>query len=236
MGPFVIREYQPGQRVLFDRNPRYFRTAEDGSALPYLDRLVLQVVPDQDAELMRLQSGEIDLGSSALRVEDYVPVRRLEEQGRLRLIELGVDAGADAFWFCLAPEVKQADPTLRFRPAPRVPSGDFARGRSRGVRGNRVPRRGRAGLGPGHAGQQRVVLAGSSALRAKRRSRAGAVEGHRSRGSQRQRRRGGRQRHRSAVHRRDRAWRRVVRARVGRAAARARTNRHCARDCGARVQ
>ncbi len=114
MGPYVIREYQPGQRVLFDRNPRYFRAAEDGSALPYLDRLVLQVVPDQDAELMRLQAGEIDLGSSGLRVEDYVPVRRLEEQGRLRLIELGVDVGADAFWFCLAPEVKKADRRFDF--------------------------------------------------------------------------------------------------------------------------
>ena len=119
MGPFVMREYQPGERMLFDRNPRYFRTDEGGSARPYLDRLVLQVVPDQDSELMRLQSGEIDLGASALRVEDYVPVRRLEEQGRLRLLELGVDVGADAFWFCLAPEVKQADPRFDFvrRPA-----------------------------------------------------------------------------------------------------------------------
>jgi peptide/nickel transport system substrate-binding protein len=110
----VIREYQPGQRVLLDRNPRYFRAAEDGSTLPYLDRLVLQVVPDHDAELMRLESGEVDLGASALRVADYAPVRRLEDQGRLRLIELGVDVGVDAFWFCLAPEVKQADPRFDF--------------------------------------------------------------------------------------------------------------------------
>ena len=38
----------------------------------------------------------------------------LEEQGRLRLIELGVDVGADAFWFCLAPEVKKADRRFDF--------------------------------------------------------------------------------------------------------------------------
>jgi peptide/nickel transport system substrate-binding protein len=114
MGPFLVREYHPGQRVVLDRNPRYWRTADDGSALPYLDRLVLQVVSDQDTEMRHLQTGEVDLGSFELRSEDYVPVRRLEEQGRLRLIELGVAPSADAFWFCLAPEVKRADPRFGF--------------------------------------------------------------------------------------------------------------------------
>jgi peptide/nickel transport system substrate-binding protein len=114
MGPFLVREYQPGQRVVLDRNPRHWRTAEDQSALPYLDRLVLQVVSDQDTELRRLQTGEVDLAWSELRSEDYVPVRRLEEQGRLRLIELGVALNADAFWFCLAPEAKRGDPRFDF--------------------------------------------------------------------------------------------------------------------------
>jgi peptide/nickel transport system substrate-binding protein len=114
MGPFLVREYHPGERLVLDRNPRYWRTAEDGSALPYLDRLVLQVVADQDTELLHLQMGEVDLGWSELRSKDYVPVRRLEEQGRLRLIELGVASSADAFWFCLAPEVKSSDPRFDF--------------------------------------------------------------------------------------------------------------------------
>ena len=113
-GPFVLREYQPGQRVVLDRNPRYWRQAADGTALPYLDRLVLQIVPEQNAELLRLQAGETDLTSSELRPEDYVPIRRAEEEGRLRLIELGVGPDADAFWFCLKPEVKRADPRFDF--------------------------------------------------------------------------------------------------------------------------
>ena len=113
-GPFVLREYQPGQRVVMDRNPRYWRKAADGATLPYLDRLVLQIVPEQNAELLRIQSGETDLTSSELRPEDYVPVRRAEEEGRLRLIELGVGPDADAFWFCLKPEVKGKDPRFAF--------------------------------------------------------------------------------------------------------------------------
>ena len=113
-GPFVLREYQPGQRVVLDRNPRYWRTASGGGPLPYLDRIVLQIVPEQNAELLRIQSGETDLTSTELRPEDYVPVRRAEEEGRLRLIELGVGPDADAFWFCLKPEVKGKDPRFAF--------------------------------------------------------------------------------------------------------------------------
>jgi peptide/nickel transport system substrate-binding protein len=113
-GPFILREYQPGQRVVLDRNPRYWRRGADGDPLPYLDRIVLEIVPEQNAELLRLQSGELDLTNSELRPEDYVPVRRSEDEGRLRLIELGVGPDADAFWFCLKPELKAKDPRFAF--------------------------------------------------------------------------------------------------------------------------
>ena len=113
-GAFVLREYEPGQRVVLDRNPRYWRKVEDGTPLPYLDRIVLQIVPDQNAELLRIRSGETDLTSSELRPEDHVPIRRAEEEGRLRLIELGVGLDADAFWFCLKPDATRTDPRAAF--------------------------------------------------------------------------------------------------------------------------
>jgi peptide/nickel transport system substrate-binding protein len=114
MGPFVLREYQPGQRLVLDRNPRYWRKADNGDPLPYLDRIVLELVPDQNAELLRLTSGAVDITHSELRPEDYVPVRRAEEDGKLKLVELGVGTDADAFWFCLAPDKKKSDPRFAF--------------------------------------------------------------------------------------------------------------------------
>jgi peptide/nickel transport system substrate-binding protein len=113
-GPFVLREYQPGQRLVFDRNQKYWRTAENGDALPYIDRLVLELVPDQNAELLRLQSGATDLTHSELRPDDYIPVRRAEQEGKLTMVELGVAPDADAFWFCLKPEKKARDPRFAF--------------------------------------------------------------------------------------------------------------------------
>jgi len=113
-GAFVLREYQPGQRLVLDRNPRYWRTAADGQPLPYLDRLVLEMVPEQNAELLRLQAGSTDLTYTELRSEDYVAARRGETEGKLKVIELGVAPDADAFWFCLKPEAKKADKRFAF--------------------------------------------------------------------------------------------------------------------------
>lgn len=113
-GPFVLADYRPNERIVFDRNPRFWRTAPDGTRLPYLDRIVLEVVPDQNAELLRLQAGATDFTHSELRAEDYVPARRLEAEGRLRVVELGVSPDADALWFCLKPEARRQDRKFAF--------------------------------------------------------------------------------------------------------------------------
>ena len=67
LGPFVLSAYVPGQRIVFDRNPRYFRKAPDGGALPYLDHLTIEIVPDQNAELLRLEAGQTDMSSTESR-------------------------------------------------------------------------------------------------------------------------------------------------------------------------
>jgi len=113
-GPFILREYQPGQRLVFDRNPRYWRKAPNGDALPYIDSLVLELIPDQNAELLRLQSGGSDLTHSELRSDDYIPLRRAEQDGMVTMIELGIGPDADGFWFCLKPEKKARDPRFAF--------------------------------------------------------------------------------------------------------------------------
>lgn len=112
-GPFVLKEYVPGQRLVFERNPHYW-IRDGASSLPRLDRLVLEIVPDQNAELLRLTSGHIDLMDRELRADDYLAARRAADEGRLHLIELGVRADADAFWFCLKPEAKKKDPRFAF--------------------------------------------------------------------------------------------------------------------------
>jgi peptide/nickel transport system substrate-binding protein len=113
-GPFVIAGYEPGQRVTLARNPRYWRKDDEGRALPYLDRIVLEVIPDDNAQILRLESGALDLQNNELRADDYAVAKRAADQGRLRVVELGVGPDADAFWFCLRPEAKKSDPRFAF--------------------------------------------------------------------------------------------------------------------------
>ena len=165
IGPFKLTSYAPGQRLVFDRNPRYWKKDAAGVQLPYLDQVVLEIVPDQNAELVRLQSGQIDMLQQQVRPEDIATLRPLEQQGKLKLIELGVSADPDLFFFNLRSPYWDEGSAARLDHAQGIPPGDLARDRSRGVREHRVPRRRRADLGAGHAGQPEVVLAERAALR-----------------------------------------------------------------------
>lgn len=110
LGPFAIDEYQPGERLIFVRNPYYFGLDAQGVSLPYLDRIVVEIVPDQDAQVLRLGAGEIDTTTSEVRPEDFAPLKRAEDQGRLRLLDLGVALDPDGFWLNLRPGAFDKDP------------------------------------------------------------------------------------------------------------------------------
>jgi peptide/nickel transport system substrate-binding protein len=101
LGPFVLTEYRPGERLTFARNPHYWRRDAGGEPLPLLDNLVLMVVPDQNAELLRLESGDADLVSGEIRPDDLAAIKRAVDQNRLRLFEVGVGLDANFLWFNL---------------------------------------------------------------------------------------------------------------------------------------
>lgn len=102
LGPFVLKQYQPGQRLVFERNPRYWRTDERGGKLPRLDRITFEIVPDENAELLALRAGQIDFTQNEVRPDDYASLKRDADAGKLQLLDLGAGLDADAFWINLA--------------------------------------------------------------------------------------------------------------------------------------
>jgi peptide/nickel transport system substrate-binding protein len=61
LGPFRFKEYLAGQRLVLERNPYYWKADSKSNRLPYLDELVFLFVPSADAQVIRFQSGEIDV-------------------------------------------------------------------------------------------------------------------------------------------------------------------------------
>ena len=117
------------------------RKAADGGALPYLDRLVVEIIPDQNAELLRLESGQLDMMTSEIAPEAYAPLKRAADEGRVKLLDLGVSRNADGLWFNLKPGALAQDPRAAVAAARRAAPGDLDGGRSQAVRRHRVPRR-----------------------------------------------------------------------------------------------
>jgi len=54
-GPFRLASWAPQHEIVLERNPLYY---EEG--LPYLDRVIFRVVPDQTSQLTQLLNGEVD--------------------------------------------------------------------------------------------------------------------------------------------------------------------------------
>ncbi len=59
LGPFRLRERRPGERLVLERNPFYWKRDAAGAPLPYLDELTFLQVPD--ARVVRFQAGELDV-------------------------------------------------------------------------------------------------------------------------------------------------------------------------------
>jgi peptide/nickel transport system substrate-binding protein len=128
LGPFVLTEHIAGQRLVLTRNAHYFRRDPDGVQLPYLDKLTLSVVSDQNTEALRLQAGETDLMSNGeIRPQDYVGFKRLAGEGRLKLLDVGVGLDPDFLAFNLRPD-RSADPRASW-----LQSRDFRQAISAGV-------------------------------------------------------------------------------------------------------
>src|SRR5262249_7438065 len=98
LGPFVLSQYVPGPRFVFARNARFFRKDPAGVALPYLDRITVEIIPDQSAETLAFESGRIDMTTDRIRPEDYATVKHAADEGRAKILDLGVAYDADSLW------------------------------------------------------------------------------------------------------------------------------------------
>lgn len=61
LGAFVVSDYVEGVRVVLERNPYYFAKSKDGVQLPYLDKIIYQIVQDLNTERLKFEAGEIDV-------------------------------------------------------------------------------------------------------------------------------------------------------------------------------
>jgi peptide/nickel transport system substrate-binding protein len=88
LGPFRLKQYVPGQRVVVERNPYYWKVDQKNQRLPYLDELVFLFVGTEDAQVMRFEAGETDI-ISRLSSENYNLLSREKSRVGSQLADVG---------------------------------------------------------------------------------------------------------------------------------------------------
>ena len=73
----------PATRFIFERNPHYHRVDSEGQQLPYLDRVVFEVV-DNKLIPIKTGAGETDLQSRGLFFEHFTFLKESEGHSRLQ--------------------------------------------------------------------------------------------------------------------------------------------------------
>ncbi|RUT01364.1 peptide ABC transporter substrate-binding protein [Dulcicalothrix desertica PCC 7102] len=78
-GPYLIDRYIPSQRVVFKRNPYYWRQDTQGNRLPYVERVVWEIIESTDTGVLQFRSGGLD--TLTVSPENFSLLKNEEKRG-----------------------------------------------------------------------------------------------------------------------------------------------------------
>ena len=96
-GPYKIKEYRPGEWIILEKNPYYWKKDKEGKILPYIDRIVFLIIPDPNMAILKFRTGEIDVLS--VRGQDYYILKPLEKIKNFTLYDVGPSLGSEFLSF-----------------------------------------------------------------------------------------------------------------------------------------
>lgn len=88
LGPFRLKQYVPGQQIVLERNPFYWKADASGNRLPYLDEIAFLIVPTEDAEVIRFQAGDVDV-ISRIGADNYATLEQVQRAKDYQLYDAG---------------------------------------------------------------------------------------------------------------------------------------------------
>ncbi|MGA8144995.1 MAG: ABC transporter substrate-binding protein [Candidatus Acidiferrales bacterium] len=88
LGPFRLKEYVAGQRIVLEKNPFYWKQDRAGARLPYFNELVFLFVPSEDAQVIRFEGGDTDI-LSRFSAENFSVLEKRQAAKGYHLDDLG---------------------------------------------------------------------------------------------------------------------------------------------------
>lgn len=106
-GPFKLESWTPQQQIVLARNERFYDKDANGVSLPYLDRVVIRIIPEQSNQITQLLSGQVDFITNLLPRD----AERLAARSDLELLSFWHRLYVAVFWNNEHPLFK--DPEVR---------------------------------------------------------------------------------------------------------------------------
>ena len=98
-GAYQIESYTPSERVIFRRNPYYWRKDAQGEQLPYIESIVWQIIQSTDNHLLRFRSGELD--TLSVKSDTFALLKGEEKRGKFTIYNGGLRTGINFITFNL---------------------------------------------------------------------------------------------------------------------------------------
>lgn len=86
LGPWVMEKLTTTQKI-YRRNPYFFGVDTEGNQLPYIDRIIVDIVANKEVVTMKLLSGELSLGGymSGMMMKDFTLYKGNEDKGNYKV-------------------------------------------------------------------------------------------------------------------------------------------------------
>ena len=111
LGPFVLKEYVPGERLVLERNPYYWKQDRSGNRLPYLNEIVFLFVSSEDAQAIRFQAGDTDI-LDRFSAENFAVLAKQQAVRHYHLDDLGPGLEYNFLFFNLNDLGPKASPDI----------------------------------------------------------------------------------------------------------------------------
>jgi len=109
-GPYTLESYNTSERVVFRRNPHYWRRDPQGNPQPYIERLIWQIVENTDTALLQFRSGGLD--TLEIGASTFALLKREEKRGNFTIYNAGPATGTSFISFNLNKGSRNGQPLV----------------------------------------------------------------------------------------------------------------------------
>jgi peptide/nickel transport system substrate-binding protein len=109
-GAYKLESYIAGERITFRKNPYYWRKDPQHHIQPYIERIVLNTVSNNDTALIQFRSGGLDYID--VNPNYFSLLKREEKRGKFKIYNGGSQTGTTAMMFNLNTGLRNGQPLI----------------------------------------------------------------------------------------------------------------------------